>query len=309
MSKSNSGDNQEQGKSASRVICRPPLSREEYVEQRHFFREFRRRIRQNVPSQEALAQIREEILATTQLPHAIDFMRTEIMHSGRLSDAVARIPHYFTPFQNFILQCSEEERTKFDQRIALAILERQAAYLSKKPTRGGLFLYQFESIARNRLGYDRSLEAVAADPLFDDAWSAFIQFVSRNLGVIDLADMIYLRSERYPIDRKKMKKGEGFSSDVPVLFGDSEGRIAKANRGKDPLFFFSALQRQLGYPRVPRPKRKPDEPVFPAPLEERLQRIEKRILIIEAEQKGGLDLEEFYKRPPKFTDDPTNLSE
>ena len=38
-----------------------------------------------------------------------------------------------------------------------------------------------------------------------------------------------------------------------MLFGEKEGRIAMANRRKDPLYLFSALQRHLGYPSVPRP--------------------------------------------------------
>ena len=40
---------------------------------------------------------------------------------------------------------------------------------------------------------------------------------------------------------------------VPPVFGEREGRIARANRGRDPLYLFAALQRQLGYPQVPRP--------------------------------------------------------
>ena len=34
------------------------------------------------------------------------------------------------------------------------------------------------------------------------------------------------------------------------LFGEKEGKIAKASRGRDPLYLFAALQRQLGYPEV-----------------------------------------------------------
>ena len=36
---------------------------------------------------------------------------------------------------------------------------------------------------------------------------------------------------------------------MPPLFAEKEGKIAKANRGRDPLLF-AALQRQLGYPEV-----------------------------------------------------------
>ena len=58
--------------------------------------------------------------------------------------------------------------------------------------------------------------------------------------------MIYVRSELYRKTRKKAEK--------PMLFGEKEGRIALANRRKDPLYLFSALQRHLGYPAVPQPK-------------------------------------------------------
>ena len=71
----------------------PILDREEYIEQAYFFRVYRERLQENVPSQEILQTIQEEILATTRLPMAIDFLRTEILHSGRISDAMQRLPH------------------------------------------------------------------------------------------------------------------------------------------------------------------------------------------------------------------------
>ena len=39
-----------------------PLDRDEYVEQAYFFRVYRERIEENVPAQEVLANIREELL-------------------------------------------------------------------------------------------------------------------------------------------------------------------------------------------------------------------------------------------------------
>ena len=56
------------------------LDREEYVEQEYFFRVYRERLQEGVPSQEILQTIHEELLATTRLPMAIDFMRAEILH-------------------------------------------------------------------------------------------------------------------------------------------------------------------------------------------------------------------------------------
>lgn len=63
----------------------PPLDREEYVEQEYFFRVYRERLLESVPSQEILQTIHEELLATTRLPLAIDFLRAEILHHGRIS--------------------------------------------------------------------------------------------------------------------------------------------------------------------------------------------------------------------------------
>jgi hypothetical protein len=92
-----------------------------------------------------------------------------------------------------------------------------------------------------------------------------------------------------------------FQVSYPVLFGLQEGRIARANRGKDPLYMFAALQRQLGYPRVPRAQPKEGGPLIHPVLEERLKRLEKRLQILEQETTGQLDLSEFYAKPPDFS--------
>ena len=89
------------------------------------------------------------------------------------------------------------------------------------------------------------------------------------------------------------------------MFGEKEGRIAWANRGKDPLYLFSALQRQLGYPAVPKPKRPQPQNESPMILARRLDRLELRIKLLEEESKGGIDLSQFdpknspMKRPPQ----------
>ena len=85
----------------------------------------------------------------------------------------------------------------------------------------------------------------------------------------------------------------------PVLFGEKEGRIAKANHGKDPLYFFAALQRQLGYPAVPRPT--PSDPTanLLQVLDRKLQQLEIRLKLFEGEIKGDLDLSQFYAKPDK----------
>ena len=124
--------------------------------------------------------------------------------------------------------------------------------------------------------------------------------VKRNLGTRDFADFIYLYSEFALGEFRRQKRDESATFDKPLLFDVQEGRIAKANRSNDPLYMFAALQRHLNYPKVPRTKRKQDEAPFPPELEARLTRIEKRIQLIEMEQKNAVDLSEFYKKPTDF---------
>lgn len=295
------------------------LDREEYVEQAHFFRALAERLAQNVPAQEVLASVREEVLATTKLPLAIDFLLGELRHEGVFGPAMSLLPHYFTPFQAFVIQESENERLRFDLRVGLEILRAEAEYRANEPTQQGIFLYQFEALCRNRLGYDRGLEAVARDPAFDDMWREWIRKVRRQIGMVDLADLIYVHSEYYWQKRGEPRRERPLptatsgaatqsateddgnttpiAKDAVVLFGEREGRIALANRRKDPLYLFASLQRQLGYPVVPRQKPADKEQALLPQLARRLEQLEMRVKIIEEEQRGGLDLTQFYERP------------
>src|SRR5580700_12183170 len=180
-----------------------PLDREEYIEQAYCFRAFRERLEDNTPAQEILRSMSEELLATTNLPKAIDFLRGEILHAGRLSPGMARLSHYFTPFQTYVMARAEEERSQFDQKTALLALERQAEYLAGSPSPAGLFIYQFECIARNRLGYDRGMKAIADDPSYDEAWRDWIMKVRLRLGSTDFGQLIYYRSEQFVEEKRK----------------------------------------------------------------------------------------------------------
>ena len=267
------------------------LDREEYVEQAYFYRTLRERMQQAMSTQELLVTIGQELLSTTKLPMALDFMSGELRLTGAFATAMARLEHYFTPFQTFVVREAERDEGRFDFRIALEVLEREADYRGKGASLQGIFLYQFETLCRNRLGYDRGLEAIAGDPLYDGAWREWILMVRRQVGIVDFADMIYVRSEHYTAVRGESGK--------PVLFGQKEGKIALANRRKDPLFLFSALARHLGYPSVPRPK-----PVESAErnlllLQRRFERLETRIKLLEEELRGGINLSRFYKPPEK----------
>jgi hypothetical protein len=148
------------------------------------------------------------------------------------------------------------------------------------------------------LGFDRGLEAIAGDELFDAAWKQWIALVRHQVGLVDFADLIYVRSEHY--FRRQLAaqaEGDAQAQERPVLFGEGEGRIALANRGKDPLLLFNALHRHLGYPEVPRPA-KPEDTTQTLPLVlRRLDRLEARMKLAEEELKGGIDLTKFYGGP------------
>ncbi len=273
----------------------PLLDREEYVEQGYFFRVFRERIEENTPSQEVLRLVREEILATTKLPLAIDFLCGELEHRGRLSPGMAQLAHYFTPFQTFLVEKAEEDTSKFDLRIALQILEREAEYRANEPRIPALFVFQFECLARNRLGYDHGLKAIANDPMYNPDWRDWIQRIRRQLGTVDFTDLIYGRSEFFLDELRREERNPDLPAPYPLLFGKAEGRIAKASRGKDPLYMFAALQRQLGYPVVPRSQAAKTGPVFEPPVDLRFQRLEMRVMLLEQEQKGNVDLSKLAR--------------
>lgn len=279
------------------------LEREEYVEQAYFFRTLGERLPKNMPLQELLRQTREELLASTNLPLAVDFLRSELEHSGVFAPAMARLPHYFTPYQTYLVQEAENERGRFDIRIALQILCSEAEYRAKGVSPQGLFLFHFEVLCRNRLRYDQGLTAIAGDPLYDDDWREWILMVRHQVGLIDLADLLYIRSE-HGKSRLENRQADSVEAKNPILFGEKEGKIARANRGKEPLFLFAALQRHLGYPEVPRPKREDDSvEVLPLVLR-RLERIEARLKMVEEEQRGGLDITKFYDKPPSSSPPP-----
>jgi hypothetical protein len=269
------------------------LEREEYIEQAYFFRVLRERLAANIAAQEVLGRIHEEILSTTRLPYAIQFLGTELKHSGLLSSGFARLPHYFTPFQAFIVRQTEQEGLRFSMDTALLVLEREADYRAKQVSAAGLFVYQFETLSRNRLGYDEGLGCMAGDPFYDPDWRAYMELVRRQAGLVDFADLVYLRSDLYVVEQRR--QDADYQPPLPALFGEKEGKIAKANRGRDPLYLFAALQRQLGYPEVPRPRPRDDTGARLEALQARVRELELRLKLMESEFRGQVDLSQFGK--------------
>ena len=55
-------------------------------------------------------------------------------------------------------------------RVAVEVLEKEAIYRTENPTKAGIFLYQFETIAHNRMRYAPGLAAIAEDSIFSSEW-------------------------------------------------------------------------------------------------------------------------------------------
>jgi hypothetical protein len=269
------------------------LERDEYVEQAYFFRMLRERMAGQMAAQDVLGRLHEEILSTTRLPYAIQFLAAELKHTGLLSSGFARLPHYFTPFQAFVVSRTEQEGLRFNVETALLVLEREAHYRTREPTPAGLFVYQFEALCRNRLGYDRGLVSMAGDPSYDADWKAYIDLVRSQIGLVDFADLVYLRSHWYVVEKRR--QDPAYQPPVPALFGEKEGKIAKASYGREPLFLFGALQRQLDYPEVPRARPRDDLPSQLEALRTKLNQMEQRMLLLESEVRGQVDFSKFGK--------------
>jgi hypothetical protein len=272
-----------------------PLERPEYVEQGYLFQLLRERNAAELPMQELLEQIRYELLTTTNLPFAVDYLLTELRHSGQMSSAMFRLAHYFTPFQSYLVQQAEQETGRFPMETALEVLEAEAKYRVEGATPSGLFFFHFEVLCRNRLNYDKGLTAISNDPSFDDPWTTWILMLRAQVGLVDFADLLFLASDEYKqrlIEAEQSLAGKG-----PFLFGRKEGRIALGNRRREPLFLFAAMQRHLGYPAVPRPKPVDENKDLIPQLLRRMERLETRVKLMEEERRAGLDITKFYKPP------------
>jgi hypothetical protein len=281
----------------------PVLDREEYIEQAYFFQTFRERVIEGLPSQEILARIGEELLSTTKLPLAVSFLYGEIKGTGQMGPAMERLRHYFTPFQAHVVSQAEADSSRFGMDQALLILEREAKFKGDGPLLPALFVFQFETLSRNRLGYTYGLAAMAADPFYTEEWQEYILTLRTRLGDVDFADLIYVRSGQYATERRRLNPE--FVPKFPILFGEKEGKIARANRGRDPMYLFAALQRQLGYPEVPR-NRRPDElEARVALLELKIVQLENRLKFAESDLHNDVDLSQVLVKPEDTAGIPT----
>ncbi len=190
---------------------------------------------------------------------------------------------------------AEHDTSRFAMEQALLVLEREAKFKAESPSLPALFVFQFEAIARNRLGYTQGLAAMSADPFYNEDWKDYILTLRTRLGDVDFADLIYVRSEQFLKERQQLNPD--FAPKFPTLFGEKEGKIARANRGRDPMYLFSALQRQLGYPEVPRPKRPDELEARVLLLEQKIAQLENRLKVAESDVQQDVDLAQVLVKP------------
>jgi hypothetical protein len=112
--------------------------------------------------------------------------------------------------------------------------------------------------------------------------------------------LIYLRSDLYVAEQRR--RDRDYEPPATALFGEKEGKIAKASRGRDPLYLFGALQRQLNYPEVPRPRPRDDLESKLSALQLKFRDLETRLKLVESEIRGKVDLSQFGK-PDFFKND------
>ncbi|MCP4940475.1 MAG: hypothetical protein GY924_00650 [Planctomycetaceae bacterium] len=273
-------------------MAQPLLDRSEYIEQAYLYQVLRERVDIEMPMQELLEQIRYELLTTTNLPLAIDYLLTELKHSGQMAPAMKKLAHYFTPFQTYLVEEAEKESGRFTMGTALQVLGGEAKYRTTDHNEAGLFFYHFEVLCRNRLNYDRGLTAISNDPTFDRKWAQWILMLRAQVGLVDIADLLFLASDEYRV--KMEEAGQSTDGKGPFLFGRKEGRIALGNRRREPLFLFAAMQRHLGYPTVPRPKPADQNKDVIPQMMRRMERLESRIKLMEEERRAGIDITKFY---------------
>lgn len=287
-----------------------PLPSDEYIEQAHLFDSLAKQVMLELelqqPLQVLLQWLKQEVLATTKLPMAIDYMISEIKHVGTIGTAFQKLSHYFSSFQTYLINEAESERGRFDIWQAFRILQQDAKLRATGASQNAMFFFQFETLCRNRLSYDHGIEAMSRDFFYDATWSAWILSVRHKIGLVDLTDLVYVHSQHY-VENESRRLQADIDPPEPLLFSDKEGRIAMANRHKEPLYFFSSLQRHLGIPATPlAPKPSESSRVLPKVVRD-VERLEVRIRLLEEEQKQkGIDLSQFYEKyskPPRSLDE------
>ena len=235
-----------------RINAMPVLEREEYIEQVYFFRAVRERLVDGLPSQEILAQIGEELTVNNQAAHRRLLSACRNEGNRRHGARHGRIAHYFTPFQAHVVSQAENESSRFPMEQALLVLEHEAKFKAEQPAWHRALRVSIRGARANRLGYNKGLAAMAADPLYTEDWQDYILTLRTRLGDVDFADLIFVRSEQFVQERRRNPNPE-FQPKFPVLFGAKGGKSPGPTAAAIPCISLQPFSARLGYPEVPHP--------------------------------------------------------
>ncbi len=279
------------------------LDREEYIEQAHFFRTLKSRIEEGIPTQDLLSSVQEEILATTKLPMALDFMAGELKMQGVFGTAMAKLPHYFTAFQSFVVGEAERVQGQFDLRLAAGNPGSRSQLSSRGSYSAGLVSVSIRVDRPQSPGLRRrsDRDGAGSDLRRRLARMDLDRPAASRLGRHCRPD---LRSQRPPPGTARATGESGRRPAAGGFVPDHARDVSRlANRRKDPFLLFAALHRQLGYPEVPRRQPIDQTPEIIPGLLRRVERMETRLKLLEEEQRGGIDISRFYGPvPPEQTD-------
>jgi hypothetical protein len=113
---------------------------------------------------------------------------------------------------------------------------------------------------------------------------------------VDFADLIYVRSQYYLTMNRQ--RGKEPSPEKPMLFGEKEGKIAWANRRKDPLYLFCGPPAPARLsPRSATGAGRPDAAADSAIVAADRPPGDSLKLMEDEQRKGRSTLPKFYQRP------------
>ena len=272
----------------------PVLDREEYIEQAYFFRASASGSPTTCRPRTSSPRLHEELLTTTRLPYAVQFLAAEIKHTGPARQRVREAAALLHPFQAFVIRQAEEEKQRFPMADGAAGAGTRGRVPGRAADQPGLFVYQFETIARNRLGYIDGLAAMAADPLYDADWRATSTSSAGRSATSTSRDLVYLRSELYVTEQRRANPAYEPSRAAALRREGGEDRQGQPRpRPAVPV------RRAAAATRLPRgaavTQRDDGKTRSWSKIETKLRELETRLKLAEGELRGNIDLSQFGK--------------
>ena len=236
----------------------PVLDREEYVEQAYFFRTFRERSPTTCRRRTSSTRVHEELLTSTRLPYAVQFLAAELKHTGLARHGFAKLPHYFTAFQAFVVAAGRGgEDAVPDGRPRSWCSNARPRTAPRQPTQAGAVRLPVRDDRPQPARLPRRLRRDDGRPVLRRRLAGIHRRTGRGRSATSTSPTSSTCGRSCTCIEQR-RANPAFEPPLPPLFGEKEGKIAKASRGRDPLYLFAALQRQLGYPEVPRYKQRDD---------------------------------------------------